>query len=426
MLQRSSTWLAVLLVAALALPTFANHLNDAGFDATVASLGTNGASNGPWYNWGWSGFHPFGGNNPEWWGDSAALYAGTTDGAPDTSGIFHPGFGTSQGISLEGVPFELQVDLMPQENFAAILRVGIQWRDAGGQNEDTIGESSITIDLTDPLTDPPGIIRGDGAYDTVNFTTNAPPNAYYAVPFVEASAIVDTATAEHWCYIDNISLNVVGNLVTNPGFENGSDPSPWVVEGETSLATWGGNPGRHIWWLADDLSATGSVYQPGICAAEGNTYEISITNSFYIYWAADLEFGFKWMAADDETEIAENVTLLTPLGFPPLPYERFTFTATAPAGARFVRPIIRYSNVQQVPSTVDNSAPTDNVVVTLISGVVPDEDGDGVDDCNDACQGTYAGAPVDDTGRPIADLDLDCDVDLADYAIFTQSFAGPQ
>jgi len=423
MFARKLLWSALLLAIVLGTPAFANHLADEGFDATVADLGTNG----PWYQWGWAGFHPFGGNNPEWWGDSAAVYAGTTNGVPDTSGVFQPNFGTHQGLSMEGVEFELQVDLYPMLNYAALLTVGIQWRDEGGGDVDVISEDTVSFDLTDPLVDPPGVARGQ--YNTVTFTATAPAGAYFAVPFVQSSDVVETEITEHWCYIDNGILNVVDNLAENPGFEaDDAVVDPWVMVGSNSLANWHGNPNNHMFWWADQLTASGMIYQPGICAAPGNTYEISITNSFQTDWFADLEFGFKWMAADDETEIAENATLLEPLGFPPIPYERYTFSATAPpAGTTYVRPFVRYSNVTYVPDPIeDNSAPTDNIVVLLTSGSPPDEDGDGVTDCYDVCPGTVLGAPVDETGRPLADLDGDCDVDLADYAIFAQSFSGPQ
>lgn len=52
-------------------------------------------------------------------------------------------------------------------------------------------------------------------------------------------------------------------------------------------------------------------------------------------------------------------------------------------------------------------------------------DGDGVDDADDVCCQTPPGVPVDSTGRPLGDLDLDCDVDQADFAIFQRAYTGP-
>ncbi len=59
------------------------------------------------------------------------------------------------------------------------------------------------------------------------------------------------------------------------------------------------------------------------------------------------------------------------------------------------------------------------------AGAVCDEDGDGVPDEQDVCCGTPLGVIVDETGRPIGDLDGDCDVDLADYALMQGNFTGP-
>lgn len=52
-----------------------------------------------------------------------------------------------------------------------------------------------------------------------------------------------------------------------------------------------------------------------------------------------------------------------------------------------------------------------------------DADGDGVI-CGDVCPATPLGAPVDAEGRPIADLNGDCQVDMADFAIVQLSYDG--
>ena len=54
-----------------------------------------------------------------------------------------------------------------------------------------------------------------------------------------------------------------------------------------------------------------------------------------------------------------------------------------------------------------------------------DLDGDGVIDSIDVCCNTPPGTAVDATGRPIGDLDLDCDNDLNDFAIFSGGVTGP-
>jgi sulfatase modifying factor 1 len=54
-----------------------------------------------------------------------------------------------------------------------------------------------------------------------------------------------------------------------------------------------------------------------------------------------------------------------------------------------------------------------------------DVDGDGVDDAIDVCNNTPPGICVDAQGRPLGDIDLDCDTDMDDFALFQQGFTGP-
>lgn len=54
-----------------------------------------------------------------------------------------------------------------------------------------------------------------------------------------------------------------------------------------------------------------------------------------------------------------------------------------------------------------------------------DIDGDGIPNVPDLCDFTPPGVPVDDQGRPRADLNLDCIVDLRDFADFQNSLFGP-
>lgn len=54
-----------------------------------------------------------------------------------------------------------------------------------------------------------------------------------------------------------------------------------------------------------------------------------------------------------------------------------------------------------------------------------DVDGDGVGDAIDVCDNTPTGMLVDDEGRPLGDIDLDCDVDLDDFTVFQGNMTGP-
>jgi len=60
---------------------------------------------------------------------------------------------------------------------------------------------------------------------------------------------------------------------------------------------------------------------------------------------------------------------------------------------------------------------------TLLRAV--DADGDGVDDAVDVCCETPPGVEVDAVGRPVADIDGDCDVDLNDFSNLQNNTTGP-
>lgn len=54
-----------------------------------------------------------------------------------------------------------------------------------------------------------------------------------------------------------------------------------------------------------------------------------------------------------------------------------------------------------------------------------DGDGDGIPDASDICPNTPQDTAVDSQGRPIGDLDGDCDTDIDDFAAFGLGFTGP-
>ena len=54
-----------------------------------------------------------------------------------------------------------------------------------------------------------------------------------------------------------------------------------------------------------------------------------------------------------------------------------------------------------------------------------DSDGDGVPDTVDVCNNTPPGVAVDAEGRPLGDLDHDCDTDMVDFELFQNGFTGP-
>lgn len=61
----------------------------------------------------------------------------------------------------------------------------------------------------------------------------------------------------------------------------------------------------------------------------------------------------------------------------------------------------------------------------VMSTLAADFDNDGVDDALDLCDNTPVGTAVDAQGRPLGDLDGDCDTDIDDFALFQTGVTGP-
>lgn len=66
--------------------------------------------------------------------------------------------------------------------------------------------------------------------------------------------------------------------------------------------------------------------------------------------------------------------------------------------------------------------------VILVAGdcVEGDPDEDGIAGCADVCPTSPAPGGVDGQGRPLGDLDFDCDVDLHDFAVLQVNVTGPR
>lgn len=74
--------------------------------------------------------------------------------------------------------------------------------------------------------------------------------------------------------------------------------------------------------------------------------------------------------------------------------------------------------------TVAGDDRTDGSRVVATSHSLADADADGVDDAVDLCTNTPPDTAVDAVGRPLGDIDQDCDTDLDDFALFGQGFTG--
>lgn len=66
-----------------------------------------------------------------------------------------------------------------------------------------------------------------------------------------------------------------------------------------------------------------------------------------------------------------------------------------------------------------------SIVMVCAPAFAVDVDNDGVDDSIDLCCNTPPGVAVDELGRPLADIDWDCDVDIDDISILQNGMTGP-
>lgn len=119
-------------------------------------------------------------------------------------------------------------------------------------------------------------------------------------------------------------------------------------------------------------------------------------------------------------------TLSATLGVPTIvpAAENTGHSANAPARDRpapIVPPIL--STLLSVDKTAHRSDTSGGTGDAYLAG--GDADGDGVPDITDVCDNTTAGSAVDSQGRPLGDVDKDCDTDLMDYALLQQGLTGP-
>ena len=146
------------------------------------------------------------------------------------------------------------------------------------------------------------------------------------------------------------------NLIVNPGFldlnGDGAFGDQWGQWGNTGFNDyWGGNP--HASFFAEQSGYYGGVYQMGIPAVPGTQYELTLTNvRVEVNAAAEFRFGLEFYSTDDATLISDT---LVPLDLAPSGDGlSFEMSATAPANAVFVRPIIRFENVTSSAAEREN------------------------------------------------------------------------
>jgi hypothetical protein len=134
----------------------------------------------------------------------------------------------------------------------------------------------------------------------------------------------------------------------NPGFEdldsNGALGDVWGKFGNVDFNEFFGPGNPHASFFADTIGNSGRIYQQSILATPGAVYQFELTNvRIEANFDADLFFGLEYYADDDFTKLGETIvqidTTTTGDGL------SFAMVAEAVAGAKYVRPIVRFDNV---------------------------------------------------------------------------------
>ncbi len=157
-------------------------------------------------------------------------------------------------------------------------------------------------------------------------------------------------------------------LTVNPGFldvdGDGLFGDGWGVFGAAAVdfQFFGDNNPGHATLFGDNTANTGGVFQTGIPASGGVTYEATFRIQWETSWDARTRYGIEFYASDDATKLGEQVVEITEdSDFAGSGYRRYDVSATAPAGTAFVRPIVLFDEV--LSSGSSRACTVDNVLV---------------------------------------------------------------
>ncbi|MGL4514962.1 MAG: hypothetical protein ACRCT8_17900 [Lacipirellulaceae bacterium] len=170
----------------------------------------------------------------------------------------------------------------------------------------------------------------------------------HVLPFGVALGLLSNAATE---------ALAVTNLAVNPGFEDANGDTVvgdgWSSFGAAGFHAFFGANG-HASLFADNAVNVGGVYQGGIAAIAGQQYQFDLLDTrIERNWDALLRYGLEFYAADDATSLGDFTVVantaarlaLAPSG--ELNGAVFSTRAVAPVGTAFVRPIVKFDNVNE-------------------------------------------------------------------------------
>ncbi|MEM9064043.1 MAG: GC-type dockerin domain-anchored protein [Planctomycetota bacterium] len=321
--------------------TAQNLLTNPGFD----DLDTDTVFGDSWGTFGAAGFDNFFPGS----GPGHAILFGDTVG--NAGGFFQ------QGVAgTEGVEYRFRISASWELFWDADTFIAIEFYE--GDDTTLIASREFNINETP-----------DAGYGVREICAIAPAGTAFVRPVVRFDNVAFTGSLQAATF-DDAELVVVDpaqERSINPSMQDtNADTTPgdgWVTFGAASATIdffGSGNPG-HGTLFGDALPNEGFLFQLGLSAIPGETYELSLDAQSEVNWEADLFYGIEFYAEDDSTKLGETI-----LPFQPTPdtgYSRFSMQATAPAGAAFARPLIFFNKVQS--AGVSRATTVDNIVVQI-------------------------------------------------------------
>ena len=220
-------------------------------------------------------------------------------------------------------------------------------------------------------------------------------------------------------------LSATENLIVNPGFADvdldGSFGDAWGAFGNADFNDFfGGNP--HASLFADMPGNFGGVFQQGIAAdAEAISYTFTLVDvRLEENIDCNAQFGIEFYDADDSTLLLEQLDAIdlsvTGDGL------TFSITVDAVAGAAFVRPIIRFDDVQSTADGQENLFVFDTSLCANFDVLLGDVNLDGAVNLLDV--GPFVTLLSSGDFQAEADINMDGAVNLLDVGPFVELLGG--
>ncbi|MEQ9455213.1 MAG: dockerin type I repeat-containing protein [Phycisphaeraceae bacterium] len=135
------------------------------------------------------------------------------------------------------------------------------------------------------------------------------------------------------------------NLLVNPTLDGPPAGDGWGVFGAADFNSFFG-ANVHISLYADFVGNEGAAFQLGIPGVAGASYTFELLDTrVESSWDADLIVGLEYYGADDTTKLGESVEIVDTSSLAAVDGNFFSVSGTAVPGTSFVRPIVRFDNV---------------------------------------------------------------------------------